>query len=100
MVLFEVHQRFKGHFLNELPVSVKIENTTGMKDENISDSMKKFCIKADFYYLILSSNKQVALYNFFESFVRESSDKHFFPIGNAGNFKKISLLKSFQTLER
>ena len=32
MALFEIHQRFKGHFLNELSVSFKHIPTLNLKD--------------------------------------------------------------------
>ena len=32
MVLYETHQRFKGHFLNELRVSFKFQDDNGYED--------------------------------------------------------------------
>ena len=32
MVLYEIHQRFKGHFLNELRVSFKFQDDNGNED--------------------------------------------------------------------
>ena len=46
MVLFEIHQRFKGHFFNELRVSFKAENVQMLSitkaELNLPDAYKKY----------------------------------------------------------
>ena len=48
MVLFEIHRRFTGHFLNELHVSIKFQGKKNHQCANVSKKITKNGIFADF----------------------------------------------------
>ena len=49
MVFFEIHQRFKGHFLNEMPVSFK--KLFSFEKNFFSDKLQKFFRESIFFSL-------------------------------------------------
>ena len=88
MALFEINQRFKGHFVNKLHVSFN-ENETSLavgsfldeqKCKNIKDKICFKSVKRSYIDLILTSRS--ILHQFTNIFETGVSDNHLFHLHN------------------